>query len=89
MFYITGITGQPIILKANYFSLESRPDWRLNQYRVDFSPDIANNQEKFKLMREHKAKVFGDYLYYGEVLYTAYNLKDVCRLLTIKICHLL
>lgn len=35
-----GISGKPIKLTANYFELQTRTDWCLYQYRVDFSPDI-------------------------------------------------
>lgn len=71
-----GISGQPIMIKANYFSLESKPDWRLNQYRVDYEPKIDDRRECFQLLRVHKAKTFGDYLFDGTLLYTSYNLES-------------
>ncbi|XP_063230017.1 piwi-like protein Siwi [Bacillus rossius redtenbacheri] len=68
-----GTSGQPIRLTANYFMLETRPDWVLYQYRVDFSPDEDLTVIRKGLLRDHKAK-FGGYLFDGTMLFTTLRL---------------
>ena len=35
-----GEAGTKVALKANYFSIRQKPNWRLYQYRVDMTPEI-------------------------------------------------
>ena len=35
-----GEGGSPLTVAANYFAMIQKPNWKLLQYRVDFSPPI-------------------------------------------------
>ena len=35
-----GSGGNPLTVATNYFALIQKPNWKLLQYRVDFSPPI-------------------------------------------------
>lgn len=54
----SGTTGTAVDLTANYFTVETTPQWRLFQYHVDFSPDEDNTFMRRALMRVH-ANVLG------------------------------
>ena len=74
---ISGTTGQPIRVNANYFSLPTVPNWGLQQYRVDFKPEEDRNAVKSQMLREHKEILIG-YIFDGTVLFTPYRYeKDV------------
>ncbi|KAJ9584895.1 hypothetical protein L9F63_020750, partial [Diploptera punctata] len=67
-----GKTGEPIQLLANYFQLPTVPDWCLYQYRVDFYPGEDRMAVKSQMLREHKDKLVGGYIFDGTVLFTPY-----------------
>lgn len=64
-----GISGTPLDVIANYFTVETTPQWRLYQYRVDISPDEDSTGVRKALLRVHK-NTLGGYLFDGTVLYT-------------------
>lgn len=49
-----GSSGTELVLTANYFALEQRPDTRLFQYRVDFYPPEDRTFVKKALLRQHR-----------------------------------
>ncbi|XP_018561760.1 piwi-like protein Siwi [Anoplophora glabripennis] len=66
-----GSSGQQIQLSANYFALIQAGKWSLNQYRVDFNPEIDHTGQKKALLRTglQNVQILG-YLFDGTVLYT-------------------
>ncbi|XP_063893516.1 piwi-like protein Siwi isoform X1 [Helicoverpa armigera] len=68
-----GTSGTVIDLKANYFTVNTTPQWRLYQYHVDFSPEEDNTAVRKGLLRVH-ANTLGGYLFDGAVLYTVKRL---------------
>lgn len=66
-----GADGKPIKLRANYFQLLHATKWGLNQYRVDFAPEVDDTRERKKLMytgmKNHNVS---GYLFDGTVLFT-------------------
>ncbi|XP_011305104.1 protein aubergine-like [Fopius arisanus] len=68
-----GSSGQGILLEANYFKVIEKPDWCLQQYRVDFHPEETNTHIKKGLVRQC-SKQLGSYIFDGTVLYTTHNL---------------
>lgn len=65
-----GTSGHPIQLLCNYFKLLQAGQWGLNQYRVDFNPDIDHTGQRKGLMRVAMTDVVKGYLFDGTVLYT-------------------
>ncbi|XP_060517141.1 piwi-like protein Siwi isoform X2 [Cylas formicarius] len=66
-----GTDGTPIRLRANYFPLVPKGLWGLNQYRVDFAPDLDNTSTRKYLVRTGlQNKNVSGYLFDGTVLYT-------------------
>lgn len=75
----TGSSGQQVMLKANYFKLETHPDWCLYQYHVDFAPEEDRTGMRKALLRNHQA-VLGGYIFDGTVMYTSHRLtQDVSK----------
>ncbi|XP_068632882.1 piwi-like protein Siwi [Battus philenor] len=64
-----GSYGHPLDLLANYFVVETTPQWRLYQYHVDISPEEDNTGVRKALLKIH-SKTLGGYLFDGTVLYT-------------------
>lgn len=56
--FFLGNTGTPLDLTANYFTVETTPNWSLYQYHVDFSPEEDNTGVRKGLLRIH-AKTLG------------------------------
>jgi len=52
-----GSGGSSIDVIANYFSLVQRPDWKLYQYKVEYTPDIEDPKVRKALLYQHKEKV--------------------------------
>ncbi|XP_049868005.1 piwi-like protein Siwi [Pectinophora gossypiella] len=68
-----GEAGTPLDLIANYFHVETTPQWCLYQYHVDISPEEDSTGVRKALLRVH-AKTLGGYLFDGMVLYTVKRL---------------
>ncbi|XP_050295935.1 piwi-like protein Siwi [Anthonomus grandis grandis] len=76
-----GVDGTSILVKANYFPLISATKWGLNQYRVDFNPNIEDTRTRKKLVAIgiRPFRVTG-YLFDGTVLCTPNRLHpDPCE----------
>lgn len=65
-----GVTGQKITCEANYFRLTKLPgnNWKIYQYRVDFSPDVESIQFRRYLLNTHR-NTLGGFLFDGTVIY--------------------
>ncbi|KAM3966529.1 piwi like RNA-mediated gene silencing protein aubergine [Aphomia sociella] len=68
-----GTTGTPLDLLANYFLVQTTPQWRLYQYHVDVSPEEDSTVVRKGLLRVHQ-NTLGGYLFDGTVLYTVKKL---------------
>jgi aubergine-like protein len=78
-YLVTGTSGRTVMLKANYFRLETHTDWCLYQYRVDFAPEEDRTRVRKALLRNHQA-VLGSYIFDGTVMYTSRRLaQDVSK----------
>lgn len=66
---MTGTTGQPVSLKANYFPITSYTNWSLYQYRVDFCPEEDRIMIKKRLVGQHRERL-GGYLFDGTMLFS-------------------
>lgn len=76
-----GTTGNGVPIKSNYFKLETRPNWAIFQYRVDFSPDIEISNIRKAILRGHK-NMFDGFLFDGTMLLTSRRLKEDTTQLT-------
>ncbi|XP_045512513.1 piwi-like protein Siwi [Pieris brassicae] len=68
-----GTFGTPINLLANYFTVETTPQWCLYQYHVEFDPEEDRTGVRKSLLRPH-TKNFGGCLFDGTALYTVKRL---------------
>jgi hypothetical protein len=68
--HVTGMTGRPVPLNANYFRLPTATNWQLYQYRVSFVPNEEGKSAKHKMVCDHKEEL-GGYLFDGTMLYTS------------------
>ncbi|XP_058798402.1 piwi-like protein Siwi [Phymastichus coffea] len=78
-----GTTGSRLRLQANYFRVNSQPDWCLYQYRVDIAPEETRTIYRKALLRTHKAAI-GGYIFDGTVLYTSNPLPQPMELNSIR-----
>lgn len=60
---------------ANYFKLNSTPNWAIYHYHVDFSPDVEGTRVRRALFANHKAR-FGSYLFDGMAMFTSTKLDE-------------
>lgn len=60
-----GGEGKPIMLYANFFQLESRPNWRIYQYRVDFAPVVESSRMRRGMLHDHKELFGAAYIFDG------------------------
>lgn len=79
-----GTSGQPVMVRANYFKLETHTDWCLYQYHVDFAPEEDRTRIRKALLRTHQT-VLGSYIFDGTVMYTSRRLsQDKMELFSIR-----
>lgn len=65
-----GTVGRPITLSANFFKLQRRTDWCLNEYCVKYDPPLETETGlKKALLRQHVNQLQG-YIFDGSILYT-------------------
>jgi len=64
-----GTSGTPFNCVANFFQINSKPEWQLIQYRVDFLPEEDRTKERKKLLRQHKEKL-QTFIFDGTVLWS-------------------
>ena len=79
-FLHAGQTGNPVNLYANYFKVESSPDWQMYQYHVDFNPPIDSRKMRKGMLYDHAQKLFKAHLFDGMMLFTNSKLDEVCHL---------
>nr|AGH30329.1 aubergine [Nilaparvata lugens] len=65
-----GVTGQKVVCTANYFAIETKADWHLYQYRVDFNPEEDRTMIKRGLLSNHRAQLGGGFVFDGTMLFT-------------------
>ncbi|XP_076274929.1 piwi-like protein Siwi [Rhynchophorus ferrugineus] len=71
-----GSDGEKILLKANIFPPLSATKWGLNQYRVDFKPELNNTKTRQVLVRRAFVnKLSSGILFDGAALYTPTKLQ--------------
>ena len=68
-----GAGGKEIALATNYFEVISKPNWRLNQYRVDMRPDVDQTKVRRALMYEHK-NTLPNFMFDGTQMFTTTRL---------------
>jgi len=68
-----GEGGSPLSVSANYFAMIQKPDWKLLQYRVDFSPPIEMTKVKKALLYRHKESL-PKFMFDGTILFTTTKL---------------
>ncbi|XP_063698509.1 protein aubergine-like [Culicoides brevitarsis] len=76
-----GTTGNAVAIKSNYFKLETRPNWAIYQYRVDFAPEIEVTNIRKAILRGHK-NMFDGFLFDGTMLLTSKRLREDITMLT-------
>lgn len=69
---VTGTSGQPVNVTANYFQLTAHTDWIVNQYRVDFSPDVDHIGIRKGLVKVHKESL-GGYIFDGTIMFSSHR----------------
>ncbi|KAF4530651.1 hypothetical protein B566_EDAN004890 [Ephemera danica] len=67
-----GNNGNVIDLQANYFKLGTVTNWIVNQFRVDFAPEIDHVGLRKGLVKDHK-NTLGGYMFDGSVLYCCHR----------------
>ncbi|XP_075541342.1 piwi-like protein 1 isoform X4 [Dermacentor variabilis] len=60
-----GMTGNPVKLMSNYFRLLTMPNWAIQQYHVEFAPDIESSRLRSALLRDHRDRFGGSYIFDG------------------------
>lgn len=70
-----GEAGEKISLTANYFTVNRPAGWTLEQYRIDFKPDVVSIGMRRALLRNVMPAQSG-YLFDGTVLFTVQKIFD-------------
>ncbi|XP_075745432.1 piwi-like protein 1 [Rhipicephalus microplus] len=60
-----GTTGNPVKLLSNYFRLLTMPNWAIQQYHVEFAPNIESSRLRSALLRDHRDRFGGSYIFDG------------------------
>ncbi|KAH7959167.1 hypothetical protein HPB49_009136 [Dermacentor silvarum] len=60
-----GTTGNPVKLMSNYFRLLTMPNWAIQQYHVEFAPNIESSRLRGALLRDHRDRFGGSYIFDG------------------------
>ncbi|KAH7977988.1 hypothetical protein HPB49_004122 [Dermacentor silvarum] len=60
-----GTTGNPVKLLSNYFRLLTMPNWAIQQYHVEFAPNIESSRLRGALLRDHRDRFGGSYIFDG------------------------
>jgi len=69
-----GKKGQVLDVITNYFYMNKKPNFKLNQYRVDFSPREDLTYIKKQLLASHSTTI-GAHIFDGHMLYMTSELK--------------
>eukprot|EP00079_Xenopus_tropicalis_P021979 XP_012813692.1 PREDICTED: piwi-like protein 4 [Xenopus tropicalis] len=70
----TGTSGAPVKLMTNLFGLTLPTQWKLYQYRVDFSPEFASRKLKTALLYSHGETLGRARAFHGEILFLSRNI---------------
>ncbi|EDW02946.1 protein piwi [Drosophila grimshawi] len=65
-----GEEGKPIKLISNFYSLKTRPQWRIIHYHVNFEPEIAVVRVRCGVLSQHAPALGTGYLFDGMQLFT-------------------
>nr|QID20010.1 piwi [Drosophila buzzatii] len=65
-----GSDGNRIKLLSNYYRLNTKPQWRIVHYHVDFSPEIEVLRVRCGVLSEHARSLGTGYLFDGSQLFT-------------------
>ncbi|XP_046635666.1 piwi-like protein Siwi isoform X2 [Daphnia pulicaria] len=78
-----GHSGEKMTVRSNYFQVIKMPDVKLLQYRVDFTPEIADDISFIRkgLIRTHQ-EILGHYIFDGTLLYTTIPLPQPLELIS-------
>ncbi|CRL00554.1 CLUMA_CG013814, isoform A [Clunio marinus] len=69
-----GVSGTPVVLKANYFKVIQGKDFQVTQYHVEFNPEIDLAGMRKAFLRQ-QVDYLGGYVYDGQsILYTTRKL---------------
>lgn len=77
------------MLTSNYFQFETKTDWCLYQYRVDFSPEEDRTPVKKALLYIQRKVIAVPYIFDGSMMFTSHRLSPdvsivMCR---VQIVH--
>ncbi|XP_072372927.1 piwi-like protein 1 isoform X2 [Scyliorhinus torazame] len=79
----TGVSGSQIRLITNYIRLNSRPQWALYQYHVDYSPQMESRRLRTVLLFMHDKILGTTRVFDGSILFLPIKLeKKVTELLS-------
>ena len=79
---LPGNSGQAIALRANFFSINSRPQWVLYQYHVDYQPPMESRRLRSALLYNHSELLGSARCFDGAVLFLPHKLPDKVRVQT-------
>ena len=73
---ISGTAGSAIQLITNCFKLETKPDWTMYQYHVEYNPDVQNKGMRNKMLKEHNELLGYPKAFDGMILFLPHRLPD-------------
>ncbi|KAJ3604294.1 hypothetical protein NHX12_029035 [Muraenolepis orangiensis] len=82
-----GTSGSTIQLKVNFFSIISRPQWVLYQYRVDYQPPMESRGLRAALLYPHDKVLGSARSFDGAVLFLPIKLPNTETLLLSETKH--
>jgi len=65
-----GTDGKPVMLETNFFRLNTKPEWRIVHYHVEFEPSIENPRVRMGVLSNHANILGSGYLFDGLQLFT-------------------
>ncbi|XP_064461230.1 piwi-like protein 1 [Ornithodoros turicata] len=60
-----GESGVGVKLMCNYFQLVTMPNWAIQQYHVEFAPNIESSRMRRAMLGDHRQRFGGMYLFDG------------------------
>ncbi|KAJ3604161.1 hypothetical protein NHX12_028902 [Muraenolepis orangiensis] len=83
----SGTSGSTIQLKVNFFSIISRPQWVLYQYRVDYQPPMESHGLRAALLYPHDKVLGSARSFDGAILFLPIKLPNTETLLLSETKH--
>uniref|UniRef100_A0A8C4PYR5 Piwi-like RNA-mediated gene silencing 1 n=1 Tax=Eptatretus burgeri TaxID=7764 RepID=A0A8C4PYR5_EPTBU len=65
-----GTSGREIHLLANFFRLNSRPNWLVHQYHVEFTPEMYSSKLRYALVNSQTQLLGTSIAFEGSILYS-------------------